>query len=163
MLRRGYAFKVITHLDGLESLPDLVFPSKAEQVELLSAVLLANESDADLGTDIRAGADDLPGTITSKSFGGPNPTGQKSITAAAKRVQGSLNALSGSVFMYIAKHLDTEVYLQRVFHVLCRNSQCSSSEFQAVDNSLNITESFSKQATCQRPAREATQDFQEEV
>jgi len=98
LIDQGYAFKVITHLDGLDSLPDLVFPTKAEQVELLSAVLLANESDADLGTDIRGGADDLPGTITTKDFGGPVKT--KSLgPGPAKRIQGSLNALSGASSM----------------------------------------------------------------
>ena len=53
LIDQGYAFKVITHLDGLENLPDLVYKSRDEQIELLSSVLLANESEADLGTEIR--------------------------------------------------------------------------------------------------------------
>jgi DNA excision repair protein ERCC-3 len=105
LIDQGYAFKVcvyasvdasanssevITHLDGLERMPDLVYPTKQEQIELLGAVLLANETDADLGTDIHAADDDLPGVITTKSFGGP---GTKK--SGAKRVAGSLQTLSG--------------------------------------------------------------------
>jgi DNA excision repair protein ERCC-3 len=75
---------------------DLVYPSKTEQIELLGAVLLANETDADLGTDIHGAPDDLLGDVTTKSFGGP---GTKK--SAAKRVVGSLQTLSGCVFSTI--------------------------------------------------------------
>ena len=36
---QGYAFKVITELHGLDTLPDLVFPTKASQISLLEEVL----------------------------------------------------------------------------------------------------------------------------
>ena len=41
LIDQGYAFKVITHLDGLDDLPGLVYKSRDEQIELLSSVLLA--------------------------------------------------------------------------------------------------------------------------
>ena len=93
LIDQGYAFKVITHLDGLETLPDLVYKSRDEQIELLSSVLLANESEAELGTDVRAGEGDLAGTITSKDFGTPTKF------PSVQRTSGSLTALSGAQHM----------------------------------------------------------------
>lgn len=93
LIDQGYAFKVITHLDGLEKLPELVFRTRDEQIELLSSVLLANESEADVGNDIRGGEGDLPGTVTSKDFGGPGKFPR------AQRTTGSLSALSGGQHM----------------------------------------------------------------
>ncbi|KAG5720938.1 putative DNA repair helicase ercc3 [Termitomyces sp. T112] len=98
LIDQGYAFKVITHLDGLEDLSDLVYRTRDEQIELLSSVLLANESEADLGSDIRAAEGDLAGTVTSKDFGPTKfPT--------AQRTTGSLTALSGAQHMsYVEKN-----------------------------------------------------------
>lgn len=104
LIDQGYAFKVITHLDGLERTPDLVYNTKDEQIALLQSVLLANETDADLGSDIKASFGDLPGTVTSKDFGragGRRPEG----AAAPKRITGSLGALSGAQAMsYIERN-----------------------------------------------------------
>lgn len=101
LIDQGYAFKVITHLDGLEKVPDLVYRTRDEQIELISTVLLANESDAELGTDVRAGEGDLPGTVTSKDFGGSgrNARGGAGAIPMAKRTTGSLTALSGAQHM----------------------------------------------------------------
>lgn len=98
LIDQGYAFKVITHLDGLEALPGLVYATRDEQIELLSGVLLANESEADLGSDVRAAEGDLAGTVTSKDFGRvPGPP-------SAQRTMGSLTALSGaSAMSYVEK------------------------------------------------------------
>lgn len=98
LIDQGYAFKVITHLDGLKNLPGLVYATRDEQIELVSSVLLANESDAELGNDVRGGEDDLPGTVTAKDFGMP---GQRRGGAfpAVKRTTGSLGALSGGAHM----------------------------------------------------------------
>ncbi|KAI5118641.1 hypothetical protein M0805_000017 [Coniferiporia weirii] len=97
LIDQGYAFKVITHLDGLQTLPDLAYRTRDEQIELISSVLLANESDADLGNDVRGDDDGLPGTVTTKHFGGP---GQRAGgIPAAKRTTGSLGALSGGAHM----------------------------------------------------------------
>lgn len=54
LIDQGYAFKVITHLEGMDDFPQLVFQTKAEQIELLNLVLgegigLAdNEEDMDV-------------------------------------------------------------------------------------------------------------------
>lgn len=107
LIDQGYAFKVITHLDGIDELPDLVYKTRNEQIELLSSVLLANESEADLGSDVRAGEGDLAGTVTSKDFG---PTR----FPAAKRTTGSLTALSGAQHMsYIEQNKSANKKLAR--------------------------------------------------
>ncbi|GAA5922645.1 TFIIH/NER complex ATPase/helicase subunit SSL2 [Sporobolomyces koalae] len=99
LVDQGYAFKVITSLEGLNQLEHLVYPTKAEQIELLQSVLLASESDADLGTDVSATKGDLAGSITSNAFGGPAVQGRKDGAAQATRVAGSLQALSGGQSM----------------------------------------------------------------
>ena len=68
LIDQGYSFKVITQLDGLDTLPDRVFATKSEQIELLQTVLQQNESAADLGSDVKAHEGDLAGTVTSKDF-----------------------------------------------------------------------------------------------
>ena len=98
---------MITHLDGLEKLPDLVYKSRDEQIELISSVLLANESEADLGSDVRAGEGDLAGTVTSKDFG---PTR----FPAAQRTTCSLTALSGAQHMsYVEQNKSANKKLAR--------------------------------------------------
>jgi DNA excision repair protein ERCC-3 len=110
LIDQGYAFKVITHLDGLEREPELVYRTRDEQIELLSSVLLANETDADLGGDIRGSDGDLPGTVTSKDFGDPS----KRVFPAAKRTTGSLTALSGAQHMsYIEQNKSANRKLAR--------------------------------------------------
>lgn len=87
--------------------PDLVYGSKDEQISLLQSVLLANETDAELGSDIKGSAGDLPGTVTSKDFGRAGGGGAKRPdgASAAKRVTGSLTALSGAQSMsYIERN-----------------------------------------------------------
>ncbi|KAA1117038.1 transcription factor TFIIH complex ERCC-3 subunit [Puccinia graminis f. sp. tritici] len=100
LIDQGYAFKVISHLQGLENLPELVYSSKEEQIELLQSVLLANESDAEIGTDVKNFGDDLRG---------PNDRqGNKRIGmagAGVKRIVGNLSALSGGQSMsYIERN-----------------------------------------------------------
>jgi DNA excision repair protein ERCC-3 len=107
LIDQGYAFKVITHLDGLETLPDLVYKTRDEQIELISSVLLANESEADLGTDVRAVEGDLAGTVTSKDFGPMK-------FPAAQRTTGSLTALSGAQHMsYVEQNKSANKKLAR--------------------------------------------------
>lgn len=48
LVDQGYAFKVITHLSGMEQLPDLAYSSAREKRELLQQVLLKNEDAAGL-------------------------------------------------------------------------------------------------------------------
>jgi DNA excision repair protein ERCC-3 len=107
LIDQGYAFKVITHLDGLENIPHLVYKTRDEQIELLSSVLLANESAADLGSDIRAGEGDLAGTVTSKDFGPLK-------FPPVQRVTSSLSALSGAQHMsYIEQNKSANRKLAR--------------------------------------------------
>jgi DNA excision repair protein ERCC-3 len=107
LIDQGYAFKVITHLDGLENVPNLVYKTRDEQIELLSSVLLTNESAADLGSDIRAGEGDLAGTVTSKDFGPLK-------FPPVQRVTGSLSALSGAQHMsYIEQNKSANRKLAR--------------------------------------------------
>lgn len=42
LVDQGYAFKVITHLQGIENLPDLAYSTLAERKELLEQVVLQN-------------------------------------------------------------------------------------------------------------------------
>lgn len=89
---QGYSFKIITSLDGLENLPGLVYPTKEDQRELLQAVLLANESDADLGGDVLDAKGDLPNSVMSRVGG---PSAQRAGAGKVTRIAGNINSLSG--------------------------------------------------------------------
>lgn len=67
LVDQGYAFKVITHLHGMESLPNLAYSSARERRELLQEVLLKNEEAA--GIEIGDDADNVVGrgSMTKKS------------------------------------------------------------------------------------------------
>lgn len=81
LVDQGYAFKIITELDGLQTLPDLAYRTRDEQIELLQTVLQANESAGAgvKGSEVRVG-------------GPPAPQ-------AANRSHGALTALSGGQHM----------------------------------------------------------------
>ncbi|KPV78366.1 uncharacterized protein RHOBADRAFT_47882 [Rhodotorula graminis WP1] len=98
LVDQGYAFKVITSLDGLEQLDNLVYPTRAEQIELLQSVLLASETDADRAA--AAGEDDGMGAKDVGGFGGtPAPFGRRDGAPQATRIAGNLQALSGGQSM----------------------------------------------------------------
>ncbi|SNX85648.1 probable SSL2 - DNA helicase [Melanopsichium pennsylvanicum] len=102
LIDQGYAFRVITHLVGMEDLPGLVYKSQAEQIELLQSVLIANESDADLGSDLQG--TEFGSARRGGGGGGPGGTMNAGI-AKAQRTTGSLNALSGAQHMsYIERN-----------------------------------------------------------
>ncbi len=88
LVDQGYAFKVITHLQGIEDLPGLAYASPSERRELLQEVMLQNETSA----EVEKVADDL-------FSGGSGKTKGKAGTAAgkkgAKRTAGMLSDLSG--------------------------------------------------------------------
>jgi len=92
---QGYAFKVITHLEGMENMPELVYRTRDEQIELLSSVLLASDSEhgAEPGTDARGGECDLAGAVTSMAFGLPTNA------PGSQRMSGSLSAFEGAQHM----------------------------------------------------------------
>ncbi|CAH7684731.1 P-loop containing nucleoside triphosphate hydrolase protein [Phakopsora pachyrhizi] len=107
LIDQGYAFKVISHLQGLESLPELVYATKEEQIELLQSVLLANESDAEIGTDVKNFGDELKGpSAANKRIGAPAP--------GVKRVVGNLVALSGGQSMsYVERNKSANKQLSK--------------------------------------------------
>jgi DNA excision repair protein ERCC-3 len=87
LVDQGYAFKVITHLHGMENLKDLAYATLAERRDLLQDVLLQNEDAAGLerGDD----ADDAigRGTSTAAKLNKKN--------SRARRTVGSLASLAG--------------------------------------------------------------------
>lgn len=84
LVDQGYAFKVITHLSGMEQLPDLAYASSRERRELLQQVLLKNEDAA--GVEV---GDDEDTNFMPKS-GRP-----KNESSSASRSAGSLAGLAG--------------------------------------------------------------------
>jgi DNA excision repair protein ERCC-3 len=97
---QGYAFKVITALEGIEDTEDLVYKTKSEQIELLQTVLLANESEADIGSDMR-GSDLAPDF---SQGGTPAPqSGRMDGAGKATRVVGSMQALAGYVSLSLPR------------------------------------------------------------
>ncbi|KAG0088287.1 DNA repair helicase RAD25 [Podila epicladia] len=102
LIDQGYAFKVITNLDGMDQEQDLVYSTQAEQMSLLQTVLLAQESAADLNADVAPDEDDLTGNTTRRSGGGGGSVlshaGGSSVAGSsfgAKRSVGGLRSLSG--------------------------------------------------------------------
>ncbi|PRT53430.1 DNA repair helicase RAD25 [Wickerhamiella sorbophila] len=82
LVDQGYAFKVITHLLGMEKLPNLAYSLLSERKELLQMVLLQSEDAA--GLEIGDDADSAVGR------------GQlKSSKVKARKTQGSLASLAG--------------------------------------------------------------------
>jgi hypothetical protein len=43
LIDQGYAFKVITHLEGMDQMEDLVYRDKASRLDYLHTVLMASE------------------------------------------------------------------------------------------------------------------------
>lgn len=84
LVDQGYAFKVITHLSGMEQLPDLAYSTARERRELLQQVLLKNEDAA--GVEI---GDDLDTNFISKE------RRMKLESSNATRSAGSLAGLAG--------------------------------------------------------------------
>ncbi|QLG74083.1 hypothetical protein HG535_0F05950 [Zygotorulaspora mrakii] len=84
LVDQGYAFKVITHLHGMENLPNLAYSSPRERRELLQEVLLKNEEAA--GIEV---GDDADNTI------GRGSNAYKKAKSKAVRGEGSLAGLAG--------------------------------------------------------------------
>ncbi|KAK3171450.1 transcription factor TFIIH complex ERCC-3 subunit [Lepraria neglecta] len=87
LVDQGYAFKVITHLQGIENLPGLAYASPAERRELLQEVMLQNETSA----DVEKVDDDL----FSARSGGTRGKSSGMAKKGAKRTAGMLSDLSG--------------------------------------------------------------------
>ena len=67
LIDQGYQFQVLTELKGLQDLPDLVYSTHKEQLELLRSVLMASEADAE--DEIIQVADDIEGHGFSRRTG----------------------------------------------------------------------------------------------
>ncbi len=67
LIDQGYQFQVITDLKGMHELPDLVYSSHKEQLELLRSVLMASEADAD--EEVINVADDIEASSYSRRTG----------------------------------------------------------------------------------------------
>ncbi|MCJ1278956.1 transcription factor TFIIH complex ERCC-3 subunit [Puttea exsequens] len=87
LVDQGYAFKVITHLQGIENLPNLAYASPAERRELLQEVMLQNETSA----DVEKIDDDMFSARSGQTRGGRGLVKNKGV----KRNAGMLSDLSG--------------------------------------------------------------------
>ncbi|UZJ52759.1 hypothetical protein CBS101457_002079 [Exobasidium rhododendri] len=125
LVDQGYSFKVITDLKGMSDMPELIYKSKSEQIELLSSVLILGDDAADVGTDLVGGewADDVRMGVNAtdrKMFGSAMPK--------ASRTTGSLNALSGAEHMsYIERNRSQNKNLSRDRHSLFKKKDASRS------------------------------------
>jgi DNA excision repair protein ERCC-3 len=81
LVDQGYAFKIITHLHGMEELPDLAYASPKERRELLQEVLLKNEEAA--GVEMGEDADNLIGHGVSKRLKSRSVKNQASMAGLA--------------------------------------------------------------------------------
>jgi DNA excision repair protein ERCC-3 len=88
LVDQGYAFKVITHLAGIEKLPDLAFSTRDDQLSLLKDVLITSETAAEIER------------IEDDNFSSANGNKKKK----AKRVMGSMSELSGGQGMAYAEY-----------------------------------------------------------
>lgn len=83
LIDQGYAFKIITHLQGIDNFEGLSYATPAERRELLQEVMLQNESSA----DVEMVQDDLFSSRGVKRAGGKKAT--------AKRTAATLSGLAG--------------------------------------------------------------------
>jgi len=89
LVDQGYAFKVITHLTGIESLPDLAFTTASERRELLQNVMIHCENpDVD---DYEGNTDDLFHRVDREDGGNRKKKGKKPV----RRTAGTLSELAG--------------------------------------------------------------------
>ncbi|KAJ3186283.1 hypothetical protein HDU85_007723 [Gaertneriomyces sp. JEL0708] len=93
LIDQGYQFKVITQLEGIESIPDLVYPTRAAQLELLSTVLVSTDTDDE---DILP-ADDVSRFADERS----------NLEAQVVRRSGTMQSLSGGDSMAYYEYAKT--------------------------------------------------------
>ncbi|KAK4697000.1 DNA excision repair protein ERCC-3, partial [Lecanoromycetidae sp. Uapishka_2] len=96
LVDQGYAFKVITHLQGIENLPNLAYASPRDRRELLQDVMLQNETSADVE---RVDDDQFSrwSDGTRQKAAGTNKGG-------VKRTAGMLSELAGGQDMAYVEH-----------------------------------------------------------
>ncbi|KAI9784896.1 MAG: DNA repair helicase RAD25 [Peltula sp. TS41687] len=91
LVDQGYAFKVITHLQGIEDLPNLAFARPEERRELLAEVMLQNED--------KALEERIDGDLFGEKVGR-----RKAVGKGARRTAGMLSDLSGGQDMAYAEY-----------------------------------------------------------
>jgi DNA excision repair protein ERCC-3 len=105
LVDQGYAFKVITHLQGIENLPGLAFSTPAERRELLQNVMIQNEG----AFETEKISDDL---FSATGAGGGS--GARKKRPGARRTAGTLSELSGGQDMaYIEQNRSKNRELKR--------------------------------------------------
>lgn len=92
LVDQGYAFKVITHLQGIENLDGLAYATIAERRELLQEVMLQNETSA--------AVEEVTDDLFSQRSGAPKGRGKK----AVKRTAATLSGLAGGEDMAYIEH-----------------------------------------------------------
>ncbi|KAF3479532.1 DNA repair helicase RAD25 [Arthroderma uncinatum] len=93
LVDQGYAFKVITHLQGIENLEGLAYATAEERLALLADVTLQNETSA----AVEENADDL----FNDRMGGGKPRGGKK---GVRRNAATLSGLAGGEDMAYIEH-----------------------------------------------------------
>ncbi|GBF59485.1 general transcription and DNA repair factor IIH helicase subunit [Trichophyton mentagrophytes] len=93
LVDQGYAFKVITHLQGIENLEGLAYATAEERLALLADVTLQNETSA----AVEENADDL---FNDRSAGGKSRGNKK----AVRRNAATLSGLAGGEDMAYIEH-----------------------------------------------------------
>ncbi|QHS73879.1 TFIIH/NER complex ATPase/helicase subunit SSL2 [Saccharomyces paradoxus] len=109
LVDQGYAFKVITHLHGMENIPNLAYASPRERRELLQEVLLKNEEAA--GIEV---GDDADNSI------GRGSNGHKRFKSKAVRGEGSLAGLAGGEDMAYMEYTTNKNKELKEHHPLIR-------------------------------------------
>lgn len=86
LIDQGYAFKIITHLEGMEK-AKLDFETREEQLELLAGVLAANEADATEHLDVEE---------EERALAANGPGGGFGRVGAVRQRSSSMSALTGA-------------------------------------------------------------------
>jgi DNA excision repair protein ERCC-3 len=117
LVDQGYAFKVITKLQGMESKPDLAFNTPSERREILSEVIIAKDEDL--------GEENIQGDMFSSKFASKG-RGKKG--KGARRTGATLSELSGGQGMaYVEqqKSRNKEIKSKTVKNTFMRRLQSS--------------------------------------
>ncbi|KAK3702498.1 DNA repair helicase RAD25 [Vermiconidia calcicola] len=86
LVDQGYAFKVITHLNGIDRMPNLAFATQQERMTLLTDVLLASETAAE--------TENIKDDLFGDSYARKKNKG-KGGRGGVKRQAGTLSSLAG--------------------------------------------------------------------
>lgn len=131
LVDQGYAFKVITHLSGIENLPGLAYSTLAERKELLAEVALQNSDAGDAENDDFDGARNL-------SFNAGSRKGGKK-GAKARRTAGRLAELAGGDGMaYVeynkSRNKDLKAGPNKFFRKMQREQEKKRKEARELNN-----------------------------